>query len=69
VEELTEKSPPNISEASCLQGGTSFGARRGTACPFTPGKHSSQPKERSFLRDFHKDNPIVKEVNTLKDCN
>ena len=39
VEELTEKNPPNISEASCVQGGTSFGARRGTASPFTPGPH------------------------------
>ena len=69
MEELREKSPPNISEASCLQGGTSFRARRGTTYPFTPGKHSYQPEEWSFLRDFHKDNPIVKEVNTLKDCN
>jgi len=48
VEELTEKSPPNISEASCLQGGTSFGARRGTACPFTPGNIHLSPKSGVF---------------------
>lgn len=69
VKELIENSQSNISKGPRPQGEVPLGARMGNCSPFIPCPHLSPPKRRSFLRDFHKDNPIVKEVNMFKDCN